>query len=304
MTLLGIELSDAGILAAAGNPPRLLPIDGGEKESPGFALSADGQLIMGKDALSRARFNPRAYTNRFWDELSTESIKQPGLEGKTNAELAYLHLLKLWDILKKTGDEVVITVPGSYTEHHLGLLLGIANALSIPVKGFVPTALAGSSASYPQHLLFHLDIHLHRIEITFLEQGDRLLQKEVKTISGRGLSYLYTEWVKMVADEFVRTTRFDPFDQAVYEQELHNRLPRVLEDLRSHSSATFNIQGKTQSYQLPLTYDLFAHKSEAVFLEVRRIIEDMVSASGLHEKASVLQITHEEVSFPPRFLSG
>jgi hypothetical protein len=83
MSLLGIELSDAGILAAAGDPPRLLETDGGETSSPGFALSLSDGLIMGRDALSRFRLNPRSSTNRFWDDLGTEPIRQPGLEGKT-----------------------------------------------------------------------------------------------------------------------------------------------------------------------------------------------------------------------------
>ena len=298
MTVLGIELSDAGIMAAAGDPPRILETDGGEKSSPGFALSLNDQLIMGRDALSRFRLNPRSYTNRFWDELSTEPIKQPGLEGKTYAELAYRHLSKLWDILKNKVDEVVIAAPGFYTQHQLGLLLGIANELSIPVKGFASIALAGSSAPHPEHPLLHLDIHLHRIEITFLEQGDRLIQKEVKTIAGKGFNYLYTEWVKMVADEFVGITRFDPFDQAAYEQELYNRLPRAIEGLQPHSSATFTLQAGAHSYRVPLTYDLFAQKTEAVFSEVRRIIEDMMLSSGFHEKAPVLQITHRVSHLP------
>ncbi len=291
MTLLGIELSDAGIMAAAGDPPLLLDTDGAEKSSPGFALSTNDGLIMGRVALSRFRLNPRSYNNRFWDELSTEPIKQPGFEGKSYAELAYRHLSKLWDILRNKADEVVIAAPGFYTPHQLGILLGIADELSIPVKGFASIALAGSSAPHPEHPLLHLDIHLHRIEITFLEQGDRLIQKEVKTIPGRGFNYLYTEWVKMVADEFVRTTRFDPFDQAAYEQELYNRLPPAIESLQPHSSTTFTLQAGAHSHRATLTHDLFAQKTEAVLSEVRRIIEDMMLSAGFHEKAPVLSIT-------------
>jgi hypothetical protein len=298
MTVLGIELSDAGIMAAAGDPPRILETDGGEKSSPGFALSLNDQLIMGRDALSRFRLNPRSYTNRFWDDLSSEPIKQPGLEGKTYAELAYRHLSKLWDVIKNAGNEVVMAVPGFYTQHQLGLLLGIANELYIPVKGFAPIALAGSSAPHLRHPLLHLDIHLHRFEITFLEQSDYLILKEVKTIAGRGFNYLYTEWVKMVADEFVRTTRFDPFDQAAYEQELYNRLPRAIEGLQPHASATFTLQAGAHSYRVPLTYDLFAQKTEAVLSEVRRIIEDMMLSAGFHEKAPVLQITQRVSHLP------
>ena len=298
MSLLGIELSDAGILAAAGDPPRLLETDGGETSSPGFALSLSDGLIMGRDALSRFRLNPRSSTNRFWDDLGTEPIRQPGLEGKTCAELAYRHLGKLWDALRHAAGEVVIAVPGFYTRHQLGTLLGIADELSIPVKGFVPIALAGSSATHPGQPLLHLDIHLHRIEITLLEQGDRLVQKETKTIAGKGFHYLYTEWVKMVADEFVRITRFDPFDQAVYEQELYNRLPGAIQKLQPHSSATFSLEAGSHSYRVPLDYELFAQKTEAVFSEVRLIIDDMLPGAVTGEKGPVLQITRRTAHLP------
>lgn len=298
MSPLGIELSDTGIMAAAGDPPRLLVIDGAETSSPGFALSTKDGLLMGWEALSRFRLNPRASTNRFWDELGTDPIKQPGLEGKTCAELAYRHLEKLWDLLRHTGDEVVIAVPGFYTRQQLGILLGIADELSMPVRGFVPIALTGSPAPRPHHTLLHLDVHLHRIEITLLEQNDRLIQKEVKTVTGKGFHYLYTEWVRMVADEFVRTTRFDPFDQAAYEQELYNRLPRAIASLQPHAAATFTLQAGSHSYRVPLTYGLFAEKTEAVFSEVRRIIDDMRSSAGSPEKLPLLQITQRTAHLP------
>jgi hypothetical protein len=38
MSLLGLELSDAGILVAGSEPAGLLKVDGNSVESPGFAL--------------------------------------------------------------------------------------------------------------------------------------------------------------------------------------------------------------------------------------------------------------------------
>jgi hypothetical protein len=102
----------------------------------------------------------------------------------------------------------------------------------------------------------------------------------------------------MVADEFVRTTRFDPFDRAAYEQELYNRLPRAIESLQPNASSTFALQAGAQSFRVPLSYDLFAQKTEAVLAEVRRIITDMASGAGTPEKAPVLQITHRMSHLP------
>lgn len=298
MTLLGMELSDAGIMVAGGEPAKLMEVDGRDTESPGFALTEDGQLRVGNDAREKAYLNPRLYTNRFWDELNTEILRQPGLEGKHNAELAYTHLSKVWDAVKGYGDELVIAVPGFFTQKQLGLILGIANELSIPVKGFAATAIAASSKPYPGRLLFHVDIYLHRIEITRLEQNDQLILKDVESISGKGISYLYSEWVKALADEFVRTTRFDPFDQAIYEQELYNRLPQVLRDLQIHSSIQFAMRAGYRTYTVVLSYDLLAEKSESVFRDVCQLIEKMANQSGRSEMPLAFEITHRMSLLP------
>ena len=59
MPLLGFELNDTGMLAAGGEPAQLLDVEAGEKESPGFALAHNDQVILGKDALDSARLHPR-----------------------------------------------------------------------------------------------------------------------------------------------------------------------------------------------------------------------------------------------------
>ena len=193
---------------------------------------------------------------------------------------------------------MVIAVPGFFTQRQLGLILGIANELSMPVKGFAATSIAASPKPHSGRLLFYLDVHLHRIEVTRLEQNDHLLHKDVETLSGKGISYLYSEWVKAVADEFVRTTRFDPFDQAIYEQELYRRLPRVLRELQMHSSVMFEMKAGPRTYSVTLTYDLFAKKSEAVFREVCQLIEEMAAKNVKTEMPLALEITHRVSPLP------
>jgi hypothetical protein len=193
---------------------------------------------------------------------------------------------------------MVLSVPGFYSHQQLGLILGITNALAIPVKGFAVTAIAASSDPHQEHLLFFLDIHLHRLEITFLEQSDQLTHKETKTIPGKGLHYLYSEWIKAIADEFVRSTRFDPFDQAIYEQELFRCLPQVLNDLKGNPSTTFSMKAGSQMHSVILTYDLLARKSKLVFREVSRIIEEMKRRYGTAEMAAVIEVSHRFSPLP------
>ncbi len=300
MSLLGLELSDVGIMVAGGNPPQLLEIDRGKRESPGCVLADETGLIVGREAQERARLKPRFFNNHFWDELGTEPLSQPGFEGKNNAELAYIHLSKIWNTVKGQGGEIIMAVPGFFTRKELGLILGIAHELSMPVKGFVPLALAASSAFPADHTLLHVDIHLHRAEVTLLEQNDYLRQRRAETLMGKGVAALYAAWVKAIADEFVRTTRFDPFDQAVYEQEIYDRLPEVLREVHVHPSTPFEMKVGSQRYRVILTNDLFAPKGNEVLGEIRRLIEGMVKNQLISEMPLVLQVT-QRISILPHY---
>ena len=55
MSLLGVELSDAGIRVAGSEPAGLLKVDGDRFESPGFALPEKKRLIVGAAAEGKAK---------------------------------------------------------------------------------------------------------------------------------------------------------------------------------------------------------------------------------------------------------
>jgi hypothetical protein len=298
MSLLGLELSDAGIMVAGADPPRLLEVDGIDTESPGFALADDGHLLVGKAAESNARLQPRLVTNSFWDQLNAEELIQPGFTGRNHAEIACVHLSKIWENVKAFGQELVIAVPPFYSRDQLGLVLGIAAELSVPVKGFVALAIASSPKPLPERTLLHVDIHLHRLVITLLQQGDQLSQEDSLVAEGKGLDHLHGEWVTSIAEEFVRTTRFDPFHQGASEQELYDRLPSVLATFQQNSSVSFEMKAGSTAYRVALTRELFTRKSEAVFREVRRLIGDLLGQPGRSRSPLTLQMTHRITRLP------
>ena len=53
MTLLSIELSDFGIIAAGGSPIQILPVEGDSLSSPGYAVQANRQLVVGRAEVPR-----------------------------------------------------------------------------------------------------------------------------------------------------------------------------------------------------------------------------------------------------------
>ena len=299
MRLLGLELSDAGIMLAGSDPIRLLEIDGTDRESPGYAFPEKKQLVVGKAAQQKAHLLPRLVISDFWDQLSIEPLDHPGPYTQQNhAEIACAHLEKIWQAIKKPGDEIIIAVPGCYDRDHLGLLLGIANELSLPVKGFIPISLAAAADPDRQATLLHLDIHLHRTEISSMYPDGQLKFEKSVTVAEQGLADLHRGWVEAIAAEFVRTTRFDPLHRATSEQELFNRLASILEQLQNHSSVEFEMTGGAASYRVRLTRDLFIRNSLPLFTRIARHLEHVETSGQSRGEKPVLQLSHRIARLP------
>jgi len=279
MGLIGMEITDAGIMAA-NELSTLLVLDGPSKESPGYALPLKGRLLVGREAEGKARLYPLQSQNRFWDQLSTEPLSQPGALAKNHAELAFAHLAAIWERIGSEGDGLILAVPGYLERHQLGLIVSMAEELSMPLRGMVGMGLAAASRSRPEHLLLYADIHLHRAEVTYIEQGDRLTQKESLTAEGKGLAFLQEAYVKVVAEEFIQATRFDPLHRAESEQALYDRLPEILEGLSIQPSVIFEMIGGDRSYRVHLPRDRFVHQSGEVFREIRQMVTAMEQEHG------------------------
>jgi len=298
MALLGVELSDAGILVAGSKGDGLLKVDENSAESPGFALPEKNRITVGRAAERQARLYPRQIINRFWDQLNTAPLEKPGSFAQNHAEIAFEHLARIWKAVKHHGQETIIAVPGFYTREHLGFLLGITRELSIPVKGFVPLAVAAVPDRLPQGLLLHLDMHLHRFEITWLQRAEQLSQKDTASSEGNGLSRLYRGWVDVIAEEFVRSTRFDPLHQAATEQELYDRLPGVLTQLNQNPSVDFEMTGGAKVYHVTLTREPFNKKAVPVFQEIQRLVGRFYDRFGKNEPGAVLMLSDRTARLP------
>ena len=299
MSLIGLEISDAGIVAAAGTSGKLLALDGQATLSPGFALPQKRHLLVGKEAEGKALLFPSQILYRFWDQLDTEPLEQSGKYAPQNhAEIVYHHLSRIWKVIQKHGDEIVLVVPDFYNRQQLGLILGIAQELSMNVKGFVPMALAASSVACPEEMLLHLDIHLHRMEVIYLKQGEYLTVEDSITTTAKGLIHLYREWVETIAQEFVRSTRFDPFHLAASEQELYDRLPGVISHMQQNSSMVFDMINAGTSYSITLKRNLFTQNAESIYEEVCRLVERIRHKHGEQKPAATLQLSHRLSRLP------
>jgi len=234
MTILGIELNDAAVFAVDGR--------GEPVSSPGYAVARDGEILVGFDAWKQARLYPRQTTNRFWHDLSDQPLEIFAGGRISSADLAHAQLQHLCGEFAGDLEAVVFAVPAHWSGDQLGLLLGMAQDLAIPVKGLVDSAVAATRREYRGGELLHLDASLHELTITRIVQsgvcslGKRLAVDRVSIV---GLERACTEFI---ARRFVQSTRFDPLHDGRSEQYLYDNLYSWLRRLQREKDISLTIE--------------------------------------------------------------
>ena len=210
MATLAIDINDASLVVA--REGEVLA------REPGYALVEDGRIITGTEALRQARVKPRQVSSRYWANLSVNS-NTAGVEGVDSAsELAHAQLKTLWTQVADKTHDVVLIVPNYYTREQLGVLLGLTQEIGIQVSGMLSSAAAVSARPYPGRQLVHLDVGLHRVSVTPLEQSDSVVALQEVGLEDTGLTSVMDLWAQRFSELFILATRFDPLHQADTEQ--------------------------------------------------------------------------------------
>ena len=236
MTLAAIELNDAAVALARDGV--LIA------RSPGFAVLDGDALTIGEDAVRLARLKPRMVSTRFWERLSTEPVMPSTADGWTCADLVRAHIAQLWDAAGADVDGLVLVVPGHFERRKLGLILGIAEQLTLPVRGMVESVLAACSTYSGVNLIVHVAVHLHRTVVSGIELADDARRTFSHSIEGHGLIRLYDRLTALIAHRFVTTTRFDPLHSAESEQAIYDRLPHWLATLATRDSLRIEMMAR------------------------------------------------------------
>ena len=234
MATLAIDINDASLVVA--HEGEVLA------REPGYALVEDGRIITGTEALRQARVKPSQVSSRYWTNLSVGS-NTAGVEGIDSAsELAHAQLKTLWTQIADKSDDVVLIVPNHYTREQLGVLLGLTQEIGIRVSGMLSSAAAVSARPYPGRQLVHLDVGLHRVSVTPLEQSDSVMALQEIGLEDTGLTSVMDLWAQRFSELFVLATRFDPLHRADTEQLIYDYLPGWLQSIQEKDVCEFELE--------------------------------------------------------------
>ena len=208
---------------------RLWQSDSTVVSEPGWALLTDPPVV-GQTALDQARLQPRLTNCRFWQALNTDPMPGAIQAARHHADLAYLQLTAFKALAPKT--EFAVCVPGHYDRTDLSLLLGLMAAADLPVKALIdPGVLLARSAGTTMSDVLYLDVGLHAVTLTVIQQGAQLHRRSCNIAHSAGYLSLIDRLANDCASALVRKSRFDPLQQASTEQQLFKQL---LQDDQTH----------------------------------------------------------------------
>ena len=242
--------------------------------SPGYAVVHDEAIFLGEDGRARFRSLPRWTNNRFWSELNMNALPQACTHAKNNADLAYLHLKKIWDPLEDKPGRIVVAIPSNFDQKKLGILAGICEEVEIPLTSFVNASILEASSVNTSAEIIHLDINLHSITLTkiFKEQTTSLVS--TKDINDYGFNNFLSAWANTVADQFIRTHRFDPFHSARTEQELYDALPDFIVELEHETVSHFNLSSKKGYLEIALAKENIVKSCAPIYQRIVQMVGD------------------------------
>lgn len=286
MSTAAIDLNDTGIAIACDGA--LLA------SSPGYALLGREPVLVGEAAKRASRLEPLNAVNRFWHELDEKPLAMLAAAGRSNADLAYLHLLQIRDLLRERADAVVCAVPAALGGRELALILSMARECGLPLIGFIDAAVAAAAAWSGSGRFLYVDLHLHRSIITAVEAGEVLRRERVESAPRAGLAALCDGWMRLISRNFVRQTRFDPLHQAATEQELFDVLPAWLDQLIDDAAIDAQMHFGAETFRVPLTREEVALEAEHAYGEILLCVHRL-RRSGV---ATTLALSHAAGRLP------
>ncbi len=189
--------------------------------APAVALVQPGGILFGDAALQQARIHPRQANQQYLARLNADPLLNPTPQAANHADLLFLHLQ---EIVPLVDGDLVLAVPGIMSADQLGVLLGILQETGVEVSGFVDAATAAASTVSLPPTAYHVDLHWQRACITRLAVDSEVCREGVDVAVEAGFSNLLDSWINVIADRFVRDTRFDPLHAAATEQQLYNQV--------------------------------------------------------------------------------
>jgi hypothetical protein len=233
--------------------------------------------LPGANAWSGLRRHPTASSTRHLGSL----LSQPVASDRTVALVAAELVRRLAAQSPLPGERVWIASPAQASTQGLSAMLAIARNLSLPVDGFVDSAVASVAALGLERSAIVLEVGMHHAAATYVDRDGAQVRRRRTVITQRGgLMSFYQGWLELVSTTMVKRTRFDPLHDAATEQQLFESLAGWARDATAHGSASAVVTKGTERFEVALTRDQFAQVGQSLHLEIVRLLHELRPAGA------------------------
>ncbi len=323
MAAYGISLCDAGFEAAVNEPELRLvaPAHGGGPLGwMGLAYHDGGNYRFGREAEDMWLVHPRQVSLQCWSRLSREA-SDINITGKppSFSQLAFFFLRDLQERLLPAApmDRLALAVPGAYLkdaateDERVGLLLGMASELKLPLTGLVDmacAALCDARVDYfdPELPVLVVDIHLHGAELTLArpDQG-RPARAEFAYLPQAGYAELLRHVTTAMGNRFLRHTTFDILEDGRIEQVFYRQCKEFL--LSRAAEHHFQLSTTNRHYELVATREQLAADTAAQVQVLVQGAQALLQQGGGRQEHCTVALTERTALLPgvaARFRAG
>lgn len=256
---------------------------------PGFALHTDQGIITGQEARQQAWLQPQNSYRDFWRQLNQAELPGDQRWARHHADIAFAQLQSLHG---KAGapEQLVLSVPGTFDDQQLSLLMGLTDALNSRIIAIVDSSLADCLALQnssgdlqpADRQTLHIDLQLHQTVVSQIgyEQGN-LQVKAHQVIPDMGSNLLYNSLANYIRDLSIDTHRYDPLHTSEGEQAIYDQLPNLIPRFAAAPECELNIASPRGDLQLLLRKK-----------DIQNLLQNRIdSLNRLIEKTAVRDIT-------------
>lgn len=313
MATIGIELCDAGLGAARLDEGRLSEVAGDPGKGgawPGFACFDGKAYQFGQAAEDQWFVHPRRVAHTFWARLAHEpSTLGPAGRPAPFSELAFTFFREFHRAVMRAGqaDRIVLAVPGAYLrdpateEERIGLLLGIAGELGLPLAGITDMACAAlcdqrGHGFNPALPVVVLDLHLEGAEITLVDTTERLERRGFLLVPQAGMAQLLKHLTSTMGNRFLRHTAFDILEDGRIEQLFFQQTKQFLAG--GAAEHRYQINTASRTYELLAKREQLAADAQVFVQQLVQSLEDFRRRSPELAGAFTLALTARAAQLP------
>lgn len=208
--------------------------DGREKyASPGFIYAEKQGLHFGERAEQQSRLHPLNTHHGFWHRLSQDPFSRPVVNCRHAADLVFAHLNNMFESGKSEDDaeqQTLLLTPASYNESQLALLSGVARHSQFRPAWMMPIPLAVVGSQLPDaEVCVVVEQYQHGLTLSLIRQQQHaLICDNAQQLPDLGYYSMTNKLLQAASDAFVAQTRYNPQQNAAWEQSLYDDLPRWL----------------------------------------------------------------------------